>query len=93
MQNLFAVVRKTKRKEKWIGGYQSSKRTLLRQLERCVLSVTGAENLLTLSEGCVSKECALFTFRLGSNPYRKTMSDARREKARKTMKVTMAELN
>jgi hypothetical protein len=76
--------------DRWIPKQQKNPVKAIREM--CIECMGGGKPF-DLIEGCVSKECALFTFRLGSNPYRKTMSDARREKARKTMKVTMAELN
>jgi hypothetical protein len=55
MQNLFTVARKAERKEKWIDGYPSSKRTRLKQFERCAKSVWGEENPLTLLRGVFQK--------------------------------------
>ena len=70
--------------DRWIPKKQKNPVKAIREM--CIAGMGGGAPY-GLIERCPSKECALYEFRLGKNPYRKPISEKRLASARASMKL------
>ena len=66
--------------DRWEPKQETNPVKAIRQM---CLECMGGGKPFDLIEACTSPKCALYAFRFGTNPYRKQVSEARREAARK----------